>query len=166
MISESEVGDRVREKSGGCGTEIVRETVAAWLNAAEVPVKVIVELPAAAVAAAVSVTVAATPGLNVTVAGLALTPVGNPEIATATLPVNPLVAVAVRLTVCAAAPAVIVSVVGAAAREKSGAGVGIDPPPPPQPSIPYDTSKKPAPAIVPITFLHLLPALPKRLSCG
>ena len=75
-------------------------------------------------------TVAATPGVSVTEAGLAVTPVGNPEIPTATLPVNPLIAEAITLMVCPDAPAVSASVVGVAVREKSGAGANVDPPPP------------------------------------
>ncbi len=62
-------------------------------------------------------------------AGLAVTPVGSPEMATVTAPLKLLAAVAVRLTVCPAAPAVMDRVVGVAAREKSGAGAKVVPPP-------------------------------------
>jgi hypothetical protein len=128
-VSESDVGERVREKSGGGAAETVSATPAVWLNVPEVPVNVAVELPAVAVLPAVRVTVFATPGDRVSVAGLAVTPVGSPDMATVTIPLNPLDAVAVTLTVWPAPPAVIAKVVGVAIREKSGAGAKVAPPP-------------------------------------
>ena len=62
-----------------------------------VPVKVSVKLPATALAEAVTVTVCADPGVRVTVAGCAVTPVGNPVIATVTTPVNPFAGTAFTL---------------------------------------------------------------------
>jgi hypothetical protein len=87
----SEVGDTVSEKSGGGGggAETVNATVAEWLRAPEVPVSVTVALPATVVEAAVSVTFCAVPGVNVSVAGFAVTPVGSPLAATVTIPVKP-----------------------------------------------------------------------------
>jgi hypothetical protein len=159
MVRESDVGDRVREKSGGAGTETVSETVAVCVVVPDVPVKVTVDVPAAAVEPAVRVMVWAAPGLQVTEVGLAVTPVGNPEMAMVTAPVNPLMAVAVMPTVCPDAPAVRVSEVGAAAREKSGAGVTVDPPP--QPRTPYTASNKLTLATVRIAIPQNSLLLPK-----
>jgi hypothetical protein len=79
---------------------------------------------ASALAAAVSVVLCATPGVNVSVAGTADTPVGSPTIVTVTVPLNPLIAVAFTLTGEPIAPAVMVSDVGNTASEKSTAGGG------------------------------------------
>jgi hypothetical protein len=54
VISLSEVGERLREKSGG-GAEIVKATVTVWVSIPETPVSVMVADPAAAVEATVSV---------------------------------------------------------------------------------------------------------------
>jgi hypothetical protein len=85
----SDVGDTASEKSGDGAAEIVSATVAEWLRVPEVPVNVTVALLAAAVEAAVSVTFCAVPGFNISVAGLAVTPVGSPLTATVTIPVKP-----------------------------------------------------------------------------
>jgi hypothetical protein len=85
-------------------------------------VKVTVALPAAALDAALSVTFCAVPGVNVSVAGFAVTPLGSPEIATVTEPVKPFTAVASTLTGEPAAPAVMFSDVGEIVSEKSGGG--------------------------------------------
>jgi hypothetical protein len=50
------------------------------------------------VAAAVSVVLCAVPGVNVSVAGFAVTPLGSPVIAMATVPLKPFTAVASTLT--------------------------------------------------------------------
>ena len=133
------------------------------------PVKVIVDVPVVAVPPAVSVTVLTTPGVRVRVAGLATIPVGSPVMATVTVPLNPLMAVAVRSTVCPAPPAGIVKAAGAAAREKSEADVnggnevdgvgGGDPPP--QASI-SKLTKKPQPAIM----LFMSFAIRRMFSCS
>src|SRR5271168_3806703 len=91
--------------------------------------------------------VSATPGVRVSVPGLAVTPMGKPVMVTATVPVKPLIAVAARLKVWPVAPGVSETAAGVAAREKSGvvgagAGAGSVPPPPPQDSSPKP-SKKP-----------------------
>jgi hypothetical protein len=87
----------------------------------DVAVNVTACVAAAAVRAAVNVVLCATPGVRFKVAGLAVTPVGNPVIATATAPLRELTAVAVMLTGEPAAPAMIVKDVGLSASVKSGA---------------------------------------------
>ena len=62
------------------------------------PVRVTVALPATAVEAAVRVTFCAVPGINESVAGLAVTPVGSPVMETAIVPLKELIAVAKTLT--------------------------------------------------------------------
>jgi len=84
--------------------------------------KVSVALPAAAVEAAVSVTFCAVPGVNVSVAGFAVTPAGNPEIATVTVPLKEFNAVARTLTGELVAPTVMDNDVGETVSEKSGGG--------------------------------------------
>ena len=59
---------------------------------------VTVGVAAAALRAAVSVVLCAVPGVRLSVAGFAVTPVGSPEIATATAPLKELTAAAVTLT--------------------------------------------------------------------
>ncbi len=84
--------------------------------------KVTVALPAATVEAALSVTFCAVPGVNVSVAGFAVTPAGNPEIATATVPLKPFTAVARTLTGEPVAPAVMVNDADEIVSVKSGGG--------------------------------------------
>ena len=79
-------------------------------------------LPAAAVAAAVRVTVWAVPGVRVSVAGLAVTPLGSPVMATATGLLKELIAVARTLTFEPVSPATSATDVGETEREKSAAG--------------------------------------------
>ena len=98
---------------------IVSAIVAVWVRAPDVPLSVIVVVPAAVEDPAVSVRVWAAPGVRVKVDGLAVTPAGSPLRETLTLPVNPLSAVAVTETVCPAAPTVRLRVDGEAARLKS-----------------------------------------------
>jgi hypothetical protein len=118
----SDLGETVREKSGTGAAETVNATVAEWLRVPEVPVSVTVAPPATAVEAAVSVTFCAVPGVNVSVAGFAFTPVGSPVIVTETVPLKELSAVASRLTGEPVAPATMVSDLGETVREKSGTG--------------------------------------------
>ena len=82
-------------------------------------------LPVAAVDAAVSVTFCEAPGVRVRVAGLAVTPVGRPVMATETVPVKALSAVAVTCTAEPVAPAVRLSDVGVTESEKSGAAATV-----------------------------------------
>jgi hypothetical protein len=85
-------------------------------------VKVMAGVEAAALDAAVSVTLCAVPAVNVSVAGLAVTPEGSPVIATATAPLKEFTAVASTLIWPPVAPAVIVSDVGDTVSVKSGGG--------------------------------------------
>jgi hypothetical protein len=129
-VRAREVGDAVRVKSGGGkGEEIVVAMMAEWLSAPEVPMRVSVALPATAVAAEVIVIFCAEPGVNVRVAGCAVTPVGSPVIATVTMPVNPFAEVAFTLICCPAPPGTSVIADGVGAREKSASDAGLDPPP-------------------------------------
>ena len=73
---------------------------------------VMVDGPATAADDAASVVVCAVPGVRLKVAGVAVTPAGRPVMATATVPVNPLIAVAVTLAGDPAAPGAMVSEVG------------------------------------------------------
>ena len=88
----------------------------------DIPVRVIVVVRIAALAAAVRVRFCARPGVSVRVDGLADTPEGNPLRDTLTLPVNPFSAFAVTETCFPVAPAVRLRLVGATVSEKSRAG--------------------------------------------
>ena len=79
-------------------------------------------MPAAAAAPAVSVTFPGVPGVRESIVGLAVTPAGRPLIATVTVPVNELIALAVTLTEPPAPPPLSASVVGDMETEKSGGG--------------------------------------------
>ena len=122
------------EKSAAGGAAaMVAATVAEWLSVPEVPVRVMVALPAAAVAAAAISTVCAVPGIKVNFDGLAVTPEGRPEIVTATVPVKPFCGAALTLMVCAWPPGLSAIVAGVEDSEKSAGWVGLtaacDPPP-------------------------------------
>jgi hypothetical protein len=117
----ADFGDTESEKSGDSAVaEMVAITVAELLRSPEVPTKVTVTLPAAAIEAAVSVTFCAVPGINVSVAGLADTPVGSPVIATITVPVKPFIGTAFTLICCPAPPATSVTFAGVEVSEKPG----------------------------------------------
>jgi hypothetical protein len=92
----ADAGDTASVKSGA-GAARVAATVAEWLSAPEVPVKVTMTLPAAAFAAAAIVTVCAVPGIKLSVAGCAVTPAGSPAIETFTIPIKPLDGTALTL---------------------------------------------------------------------
>jgi hypothetical protein len=77
------------------------------------------DIPATALAAAVNVSVCATPADSVSVVGATVTPAGNPATDTLTVPLNPFTAVAVTAVPCPNAPAVNVKLVGLIARVKS-----------------------------------------------
>jgi hypothetical protein len=103
----NDAGAAVRVKSpAGAALAMVRVTLAEWLRLPDVPDKVRVALPAAAVEAAVIVTFWAVPGVRVNAAGVAVTPAGRPVRVTATVPENPLTALAITLIGTPAAPAV------------------------------------------------------------
>jgi hypothetical protein len=74
------------------------------------------ELPAAALAPAVTVTVCAVPGVKLSVAGVTVTPVGSPAIATLTIPVKPLAGVAFTLICCPVPPGTSEMLAGVAVR--------------------------------------------------
>jgi hypothetical protein len=119
----SDAGAAEMEKSAaGAAAVTVAATAAEWLRVPEVPVRVIVVLLAAALAAAVRVSVCALPGVKVSVAGLAVTPLGRPLMATATVLLKELIAVARTLTFEPVAPATSATDGGETEREKSAAG--------------------------------------------
>ena len=100
-VRVSKAGAAVSVKSG-VGAEaavMAAETVVEWLNAPDVPEKVMVASPAAAEEAAKRVTVWAVPGVRVRVAGCAVTPLGRPVMVTATLEVKPFSGAAFTLMV-------------------------------------------------------------------
>ena len=123
---ESEVGERVRVKSGG--GEMVAVKVTLWESIPEVPVRVNIVLPSIAAAEAVNVMVCAVPGVSVSVAGCAVTPLGKPVIAMDTMLAKPLAGVALTLICGDVPPGVRVTVVGRADKEKSGMNSDGDPP--------------------------------------
>ena len=99
VVSVSDVGVTAIEKSAtGAAAETVRAKGAEWLSVPEVPVKTIVALPATALVLAVSVILCAVPGTSVSVTGEAVTPEGRPVIATETVPLKELIAVARTLS--------------------------------------------------------------------
>ena len=98
----SDVGERVRVKSDG--GEMVSVTVTLWESIPEVPVKVSIVLPIVAAAEAVNVMACTVPGVRVSVAGWAVTPLGKPVIATATMLVKPFFGVALMLICCDVPP--------------------------------------------------------------
>jgi hypothetical protein len=68
--------------------------------------------------------------MSVSMAGCAVTPLGNPVIATDTMLAKLFIGAALMLICWAALPGRRVMVVGAADKEKSAMGTGFDPPPP------------------------------------
>jgi hypothetical protein len=120
--SDSVPGVAVNVKFAAAACATVKSTLAIWLRAPEVPVKVTVGLPAAAFAAAVMVTLCAVPGVSISDVGFAVTPVGSPLIATDTIPEKPFAATASTLTGCPVPPAVSEMVPGKDVSEKFGAG--------------------------------------------
>lgn len=95
---------------------------AVCVRAPDVPVSVAVADPAVVPAGAVSVSVAAVPGVSVSEDGWTVTPVGKPAIATCTLEENPFCAVASTETVPAVPLAVKVKDAGVTLSEKSPGG--------------------------------------------
>jgi hypothetical protein len=123
----NDVGASISEKSGSPVT--VAATVAVWLSIPDVPVSINVALPATAAAPAVKVTLCAVPGVSVSIAGCAITPLGNPVIATVIDWVKPFTGIAFTLICCPAPPAASVIVAGIEDKEKSATGSCLDPPP-------------------------------------
>ena len=96
----------------------------------DVPVRVMVGVADGTEMAAVSVMLAeGCAGVRVRVDGLAVTPVGRPEMATEMEPLKELSAAAVTLMALLVAPAWRDSEPGETAREKSGTGFGVESPP-------------------------------------
>lgn len=112
-------GDAESAKFGVAEAFTVRFSVVVCIRLPEVPVIVTIAAPVAAALLAVSVSVLE----PVVLVGLndAVTPLGNPDADSATLPVNPLVGVSVIVAVVLA-PCVTDTVVGVAESAKSGAG--------------------------------------------
>ena len=108
---------------------MVAATVAEWLSAPEVPVTVTTALPAAALAAAVTVTVCAVPGVTLSVAGCAVTPAGRLAIPTFTIAAKPLAGEAFTMICCPVPLATSEMLAGVAVRVKSLAAAGVDLPP-------------------------------------
>src|ERR1700735_1148147 len=99
---------------GGAGAETVSVRAAACVRLLEVPVKFTVDVPTAALDAAVSVVLCAVPGVRVSELGLAVTPLGRPVVAHLTAAVKPLLALAVKLIADPAAPEVSIREAGEA----------------------------------------------------
>ncbi len=89
------------------------------------PVRVNIVLPSHGGREAVNVIVCAVPGVSVSVAGCAVTPLGKPVIATDTMLAKPLTGVALTLICGDVPPGERVTVVGRADKEKSGMNEGV-----------------------------------------
>lgn len=98
---------------------MVSVNVAVWESEPELPVSVMVLVPAAADADAVRVIACDAPGATVTDTGAAVTPAGKPETAIATEELKLLMAVTVTMTCWVTPPAFKAILVGATEREKS-----------------------------------------------
>jgi hypothetical protein len=109
---------------GAAITESAKD--AEWLRLPLIPINVIDALPAAALDEAASITLWDWPADKCRDAGVAVTPVGSPLTATATVPLNEFTAAASTVTCALAAPAWITTEPGDADREKSGLFVSID----------------------------------------
>jgi hypothetical protein len=97
-----------------------RENELEWLRAPDVAVHCTIDVPGAADAAAVKLTVCGVPGASVIVVGDMVTPVGRPLTATWIVPENPSSAVAESLIDCEVPPAVRLKLVTLTEKEKSG----------------------------------------------
>jgi hypothetical protein len=115
--SVSEVGETLREKSGGVVT--ATETVVLWLRLPEVPVSVSVAVAADAVEAAVRVMFCAAPGVRIRAEGCAVTPAGRPAMVRVMVPVKLFIEAAETASCWAGPPGMRVTVDGVAEREKS-----------------------------------------------
>jgi hypothetical protein len=113
------------KSGGGAAAATVNVNVAACVRPPEVPVKLTVDVATVALDDAVSVVLCAVPGVRVSVAGFAVTPLGKPVIAIVTGPLNPLDGLALTLTAVPAAPAVRLNVAGVKVTVKSGAAATV-----------------------------------------
>jgi hypothetical protein len=111
------LGEADRLKSGAATALTLSVIAVVWLRLPEVPVMVTVEVPAAAVLLAESVS---TP----LVLNDAVTPVGSPEAVKATVPVNPFAGVTV-MVLTPLVPWLIARTLGEAARVKSGVAAAL-----------------------------------------
>ena len=100
----------------------VNARLAVCESEADVPVRVTVALPLAALAAAIIVVLCGVLGVRLSVGGLAVTPAGSPLGLTVMVPVNPLIAVAFTVKFCVE-PAVIERLLEESVRVKSGWGM-------------------------------------------
>ncbi len=130
VVSVRLVGSIASEKSGGAAAVTLTTKLAVCESEPDVPVTVTVPELVAAVAAAVNVIVCVAPGLNVTEAGVAVTPAGSPVSVTATGDENPWIAATEIVTVCPAAPPVKSMVDGVAVSEKSSTALELELHPP------------------------------------
>jgi hypothetical protein len=106
--------------AAGGGALTVSASAAVCVMEEDVPVNVMVALPVMALPAAVKVTFCGAPGAKLKVVGFAVTPAGNPLMATLTVVLNPFCAVTLRATGWPAAPVVRVRDCGVTVKVKSG----------------------------------------------
>jgi hypothetical protein len=118
VFTVREAGEALTVKLGVTGACTVTVSVLVATRLPEVPVMVTVTVPRVAVLLAVSVSTL----VLVVLVGLkeAVTPLGNPDAARLTVPVNPLIAFTVIVLVPPAAPWVIVRLLGESERVKLG----------------------------------------------
>jgi hypothetical protein len=105
-----------------CAACRVNASDAEWIRLPDVPVNVTVDEADGAVSAAVRVVVCAAPGVRLSVAGFAVTPVGRPVIATITVPLKAFKGFIVTLRGEPDVPAMMVCDVGDMVSVKSGGG--------------------------------------------
>jgi hypothetical protein len=117
----SDAGAAVRVKSGG-GT-MVAATEEVCERAPEVPVRVSVAVPPDVAGVAEIDTFWAVPGVRVRVEGCAVTPLGKPVIATATMSVKPLADTALTLICWTGPPGTSETLAGLEERVKSTGGL-------------------------------------------
>jgi len=117
-VTDRLVGKAESEKFGVAAAFTVRPIVVVWVKLPEMPVKVTVTVPVAAVLLAVSVSrLVLVVGF---VPNVAVTPAGNPDAESDTLPVNPFSEVTVIVLVPPVPPCVTVTLAGEGDRLKFG----------------------------------------------
>ena len=129
-------GLRAREKSGAGAT--LSEIVVAWVMEPEVPVRVTVAGPEAALDEAVKKRLCGLPGCTVRDDGDVVTPVGRPVTVTLTAEVKPPSTVTTTAVPAEEPPAVRLTLAGDGEMTKSGGREGV-PPPEVQPPMPRQT---------------------------
>ena len=135
-------GLRTREKSGAGAT--LSEIVVAWVMEPEVPVRVTVAGPEAALDEAVKKRLCGLPGCTVRDDGDVVTPVGRPVTVTLTAEVKPPSTVTTTAVPAEEPPAVRLTLAGDGEMTKSGGREGVPPPEvqPPMPRQTYRPAKK------------------------